>query len=846
MSPPVLQMQVHLPGMHMVAYKPNDDLNDVVQRDKSQRSMLTEYFRLNQDNPETHKYLYGEIPEHFRWIKANTQWVPRKQRAQIGRLVYAHPAEGERYYLRVLLNHVRGACSFENLRSFSGVTYPTFRAACEAMGFVEADATLDDCLAEATSFNMPCAVRRLFAIIMVFCECAHLRALWEKHFDSMAADYWKAIDSHSLLEQRVLGDISYHCTSMDKDINSYGLPKLLESADNTRDHYRDLTKELKVGYEEEHLKLVDTLNSEQRVGFDEILDHVLSERPQVFFVDGPGGTGKTHLYRALLAKVRSMDRIAIATATSGIAASIMRGGRTAHSRFKIPIKLGGNTMCSFTKQSGIAELFRRAALIIWDEVAMTKRQAVETLDRTLQDIMGSSHPFGGKVMVFGGDFRQVLPVVAHGTRAQITDACLSKSYIWNSVWRIQLSQNMRAQSDTRFAEYLLRIGNGTEETFGDDYVQLPDNILVEWNDGDKCSKEKASSDNHPIDSLIEHVFPKLCENCTCSAYMFPGKEKVYYSFDSVDDDSRNNYPLDFLNSITPNGLPPHQLKLKKNCPIILLHNIDPHNGLCNGTRMVVRRLENNTIDAEIVNGQHADKQMNGDRIAANLLRLAEPADQLKPSRGRGRGPYPPRCLRGNPPPPRPPSRGIIEARRPEWNVLAANEGSRRRRYTAEGYMKSVQDHVLRLQRKLLGSTGWETRATSSDAEEQGNCCLRLRLCFGQKECPESLRSKFHPDASILPTRLRSLASPSKSKAATMPRPLRGSQPHGREKDVERRKRGGRGPARALRRREPETEDQLRGGRRRAAEQDGPGTPIIHHRCQTAKAKRVCRSMSRVS
>ena len=89
------------------------------------------------------------------------------------------------------------------------------------------------------------------------------------------------------------------------------------------------------------------------------------------------------MYKALLAKVRSMGQIAIATATSGIAASIMPRGRTAHSRFKIPIKLTDHSMCSFTKQSGTAELLRQASLIIWDEVAMTKRQAVETLDRSL-------------------------------------------------------------------------------------------------------------------------------------------------------------------------------------------------------------------------------------------------------------------------------------------------------------------------------------------------------------------------------------------------------------------------------------------------------------------------------
>ena len=121
-------------------------------------------------------------------------------------------------------------------------------------------------------------------------------------------------------------------------------------------------------------------------GFKEIFDHVIRNKGKVFFVDGPGGTGNTYLYRALLARVRSTDRIAVATATSGIAASIMPGGRTAHSRFKIPIKLQDNYVCNFTKQSGTATLLHEVSLIIWDEVAMTQRQAVEILDRSLRDI----------------------------------------------------------------------------------------------------------------------------------------------------------------------------------------------------------------------------------------------------------------------------------------------------------------------------------------------------------------------------------------------------------------------------------------------------------------------------
>jgi hypothetical protein len=120
----------------------------------------------------------------------------------------------------------------------------------------------------------------------------------------------------------------------------------------------------------------------------------------------------------------------------GIATSIMPDGHTTHSVFKIPIKISDGSIYKFSKQSDTADLLCRATLIIWDEVAMAKRQSIETLDRSLQDIIGCELPFGGKVMVFGGDFRQVLPVVPRGTRAQITDATLLRSYIWKDVWKM--------------------------------------------------------------------------------------------------------------------------------------------------------------------------------------------------------------------------------------------------------------------------------------------------------------------------------------------------------------------------------------------------------------------------
>jgi ATP-dependent DNA helicase PIF1 len=90
---------------------------------------------------------------------------------------------------------------------------------------------------------------------------------------------------------------------------------------------------------------------------------------------------------------------------------------------------------------------------------------------------------------------------------------------------------------------------------------------------------------------------------------FQGNEMVYHSFDSAVDDPHNYCPSEFLNTLTPNGLPPHVLKLKIGCPVILLRNIDPAGGLCNGTRLVVRGFQRNIIDAEIMVGDHAGKRI---------------------------------------------------------------------------------------------------------------------------------------------------------------------------------------------------------------------------------------------
>ena len=161
--------------MHKVAFNAQADLKNVVASENASKSMLTEYFKANQEHPWARHILYKNFPGSFTWEKRKKFWKRRVERFQIGRIVSANPAKGERYYLRVLLNHVTGKTSFEDLLTVDGVVCGSFREAAERLGLIEADNTLDECLNEAEQWAMPCSLRRLFATILVHCEPGDVR-----------------------------------------------------------------------------------------------------------------------------------------------------------------------------------------------------------------------------------------------------------------------------------------------------------------------------------------------------------------------------------------------------------------------------------------------------------------------------------------------------------------------------------------------------------------------------------------------------------------------------------------------------------------------------------------------
>ncbi|XP_022019341.1 ATP-dependent DNA helicase PIF4-like [Helianthus annuus] len=169
----------------------------------------------------------------------------------------------------------------------------------------------------------------------------------------------------------------------------------------------------------------------------------------VFFVYGYGGTGKTFLWKTFSAALRSKGEVVLNVASTGIASLLLDGGRTAHSRFVIPININENSICLIEPNTELGDLIKRATLIIWDEAPMTHKHCFEALDRTMRDISRSSQPnmqskpFGGKVILFGGDFREILSVIPKGTRTMIVNASLNSSYIWRHCQVLKLTENMR-------------------------------------------------------------------------------------------------------------------------------------------------------------------------------------------------------------------------------------------------------------------------------------------------------------------------------------------------------------------------------------------------------------------
>lgn len=271
--------------------------------------------------------------------------------------------------------NVRGPTSFNSLRTVDGVLCATFREACQRLYLLENDSHWDLTLADATVSAPANQIRTLFVIIIATCHPSNPTALWEKHKDEMVDDIFHRVrttnlnfdlESNDEMRNEALVLIEDMCGSL---LSTLGMPapnRSMHAAFNL-----ELQREKNYDRDEQAERVrknVPLLNAEQKNVYDSPMKVVDDGTGGIYFLDAPGETGKTFVISLILATIRSRSQIALAVASSSIAATLLEGGRTAHSALKLPMNLltVHKPTCTMTKNSATAKLMRECKIIIWD------------------------------------------------------------------------------------------------------------------------------------------------------------------------------------------------------------------------------------------------------------------------------------------------------------------------------------------------------------------------------------------------------------------------------------------------------------------------------------------------
>ncbi|WVZ85204.1 hypothetical protein U9M48_032154, partial [Paspalum notatum var. saurae] len=334
----------------------------------------------------------------------------------------------------------------------------------------------------------------------------------------------------------------------------------------------------------------NTINSEQQAIYKDVIDRVSKKDSFWYFISGHGGTGKTFLWNAILAMLRLEGHIVLTVASCG---------RTAHSRFKIPLDIQQTSLCGIGRGTMLAGIICRTSLIIWDEAPMTNKCCFEALDRTFCDILSiadasnSSLPFDGKPILFGGDFRQVLPVVEGGGSGDIVNASLLGSYLWKHVTVGEARLPAIAKHTHIQKEWI---------TITQEFLLLPAGPKI------LAICECIYKYFHMLYSSISYLAER-CIVCPTNAVVdeinsfmvdrVPGPSREYLSFDSIANsfEQLSDFSIGVL--------------------VVLLRNINQSIGLCNGTRILIERLGDLVLEGRIMIGNHVGESVCIPRIVLN-------------------------------------------------------------------------------------------------------------------------------------------------------------------------------------------------------------------------------------
>jgi len=257
-------------------------------------------------------------------------------------------------------------------------------------------------------------------------------------------------------------------------------------------HNRFIFDKLQYNKEEmtkEHAILIKSLIDEHMHVYEDIMTAVLSQKGWFFFLMVMVGQKKL-----LCERHCQLFMIVLNVTSSGTVSLLLLDGKILHSTFCISLLINDESTCNIAQSSLRTKLLMATNLIIWDEAPMMNKMCFEAFDWTLRDIMknvndANAKPLGGKVVVLGGDFRQILPIIKKGSTYDIIKSSIHDSQLWKCCQVLKLSKNMRLSTtkdtqttnDTKeFVDWILEIGDGDMDLNenGECIVEIPEDLLI--------------------------------------------------------------------------------------------------------------------------------------------------------------------------------------------------------------------------------------------------------------------------------------------------------------------------------------------------------------------------------
>jgi hypothetical protein len=582
--PPVICLNIHLPNHERLIFDPTasrEELADIPEGDTT----LNAWFKLNRECVEARQYLYIDIPEHYCWNATIKRWEKRKYQKKIavGRTYAVSPRNTELYALRLLLNVVRGALSWLCLLNVDGWIWSTFHEAALARGLLSSDVSHSSAFSEMIhSVTSPSNACRIFAQFLLNVQVAQPQEMFDMFVEHMVDG---DLSNRNIL--LALTNIDRELRNNHSSIAAFGFETINQDVFSNAD-----IEQYATDYESKYSELYAICSDEQRNIVDQIISATASAGPtNIFVIQGGAGTGKTLMINCLAAAFYVQSKKIVCVASSALAASLLPNGKTAHSALGIPVPAFEDSYCRLDPAQR-AHL-RSCDAIIWDEMSMVHHNVADCVNSSLQDIHRNALPFGGKVIVFVGDFKQLPPVVVRGKGEYAT---LRKCDWWHTAFKAVLTRNFRALENQSFIKNLESIGSGELEC-ADVPVEsicyteidlirrvLGDNVL------------DAAADNCMILTL---KVQDAMEINTKVINMIPGEAYVALASDEYPVDE-HHLPSEFIAGLAIPGAPNFAIDLKVGARYMIIKNYAV--GIVNGTLCKLISHTSSVVHVQLLTG----------------------------------------------------------------------------------------------------------------------------------------------------------------------------------------------------------------------------------------------------